>query len=123
MAAMASFSGSGTLSLLSVLSLDAGGSGQEVLMIRGAKSQGAAQGFIPRAEPDYPATSGSDARGFRARVEEIAFSVEEEGRATQAGPRARDSTRRARALVRTQVGPTCKPHGERRQRALREGCG
>jgi hypothetical protein len=52
----------------------------------GAKSQGAAQGFIPRAEPGYLATSGSGGRGFRARVEEIAFSVEEEGRAAQAGP-------------------------------------
>jgi hypothetical protein len=35
MVATASLSGSGTLTLLSVLSLDAGGSGLEVLVIRG----------------------------------------------------------------------------------------
>jgi hypothetical protein len=42
--------------------------------------------YPPRAEAGYPAPSGSDARGFRTRVGEIAISVEEEEQAAQAGP-------------------------------------
>jgi hypothetical protein len=72
----------------------------------GAKSQGAAQGFIPRAEPGYQATSGSGGRGFRARVEEIAFSVEEEGRAAKRAHLTASAYSRALARGKTdEPGP------------------
>ena len=57
----------------------------------GARSQGAAHGFIPRAEPGYPATNWSGTRGFRAR-------------STRAQPRARGRTGRERGTRRKETG-------------------
>jgi hypothetical protein len=55
---MASFSGSGTLSLLSVLSLDAGGSGQEVLVIRGLRVRELCRDLYPGWNPVIQPQSG-----------------------------------------------------------------